>query len=217
MGTFDSLFGNQNAQRTQEATINGLMVGFNKGNRALDKGLTDASAYYDKSLTETDPLKQTYGKGVDMRANALGLNGAEGSQAALQAFQAGPQYQWNMDNTLQALGRSAAAAGRLNSGNTSLDFMKAAYGLSNGAWNDWLGQLGSYDGLASNTAQSRTNTLQGLGNLNYQTGNNKADLAWKMGQGIAQAGANAESSRDAGLGGLIGAGLNYATGTKLFG
>lgn len=217
MGTFDSLFGNQNAQRTQEATINGLMVGFNRGNRALDKGLADATGYYDKALTESDPLKATYGAGVDMYANAMGLNGAEGTQKAQQAFQAGPGYQWDLDQTLQALGRAGSAAGRLNSGNTSLDFMRAAHGAASQAWNNWLGQLGSYDGLASNIAQSRTNTLQGLGNLNYQTGNSKADLAWKMGQGIAQAGANAESSRDAGLGGLIGAGLNYATGTKLFG
>ena len=213
MGTFDSLFGNQNAERATEAQVKGLTMGYTGANKALYKGLTNATTQYDRALTESDPLKATYGKGVDMYANAMGLNGAAGNQAAQDAFTAGPGYQWNMDQTLQALGRAGAAAGRLDSGNTSLDFMKAAQGLSAQEWNNWLQGLSGYNPLASQVAQSRSNTLQGLGDLNYRTGDSAASLAWEFGKGVGNANAEKEKANNSGLGSLIGTGIDL--GTKL--
>jgi hypothetical protein len=215
MGTFDSLFGNQNAERATEAQVKGLTMGYTGANKALKQGLDRATTQYDKALTESDPLKATYGQGVDMYANAMGLNGAEGTAAAQGAFQAGPGYQWNLDQTLQGLGRAGAAAGRLNSGNTSLDFMKAAQGLSAQEWNNWLQGLSGYNGLASNTAQSRAGTLQGLGDLGYKTGDSAASLAWAFGQGVGNANAEKEKNNNAGLGSLIGTGIDL--GSKLLG
>ncbi|MFG1359956.1 hypothetical protein [Xanthobacter pseudotagetidis] len=214
MGTFDSLFGNQNAKRATEAQVKGLTMGYTGAAKALNKGLAGATTQYDKALTESDPLKATYGQGVDMYANAMGLNGAAGSQAAQDAFTAGPGYQWNMDQTLQALGRAGAAAGRLDSGNTSLDFMKAAQGLSAQEYNNWLAGLQGYNGLASNVAASRAGTLQGLGDLNFAKGNSAASLAWEFGKGVGNANAEKEKANNSGLGSLIGTDIDL--GTKLF-
>lgn len=112
-------------------------------------------------------------QGLD-KYNALTLGSGADIQQAL-AGNAG--YQFNMDQGLQALQRSRAAGGMLNSGNTDTDTLAFAQGLAGqqlsaerAALNPYLGMyqqgiggqagvLGTQAGAASDYYTSRANTL----------------------------------------------------------
>lgn len=134
-------------------------------------------------------------------ADALGLNGQEGSSAALDRFQTGPGYEFAMNQGLDAVNRSAAARGQLNSGNTSMDTLNFATGLANQEWGGYLDRLGGYD------QSNRNMYMQGIGG---QAGS-LSDLA-----GLAQ---NATGQRLNLIGevtnGLMGANNQYASGSQM--
>jgi hypothetical protein len=67
----------------------------------------------------TQYLEPVYDQGMDARRyqlGALGLPGGVGREEFDRAFQESPGYQFQMDQGVQALDRSAAARGMLNSG-----------------------------------------------------------------------------------------------------
>lgn len=93
-----------------------------------------------------DPSIATANAGANMYANGLGLNGAAGNAAATGAFQAGPGYQFQLDQGLQALTRAASAGGMLASGNTLAAGTEYGQGLANQEYGNWLGRLQPYVG-----------------------------------------------------------------------
>lgn len=93
-----------------------------------------------------DASTATAGRGADLYADALGINGADGNARATGAFQAGPGYNFAMDQGLQALNRSASAAGMLASGNTLTAATQYGQGLANQEYGSWLGRLAPYVG-----------------------------------------------------------------------
>lgn len=91
-----------------------------------------------------NPSIKTATRGADLYADALGINGAGGNERATGAFQTGPGYQFQMDQGLQALNRSASAAGMLPSGNTLLAATDYGQGVANQEYGNWLGRLSGY-------------------------------------------------------------------------
>lgn len=129
--------------------------------------------------------------------DALGVRGAEGVGRAQQAFQAGPGYQFALDQGLQALNRRRAAGGMLNSGNADADSMRYATGLANQEYGNWLSRLDSLDQRAVNTDQLAAGNDQfaanyGLSLANQRAGvqNNLANLATQYGLGQINYGTN---------------------------
>lgn len=84
-------------------------------------------------------------RGADLYADANGLNGPEGVARAQQAFQTGPGYQFQLDQGLQALNRSAAAGGMGASGNALLEAQRYGQGLANQEWGSYLSRLAPYN------------------------------------------------------------------------
>ncbi|MCC6734907.1 MAG: hypothetical protein IT534_02125 [Bauldia sp.] len=84
--------------------------------------------------------------GADMHANALGLNGADGSAAAAAAFRASPGYQWSVDQALEAMLRGASAGGMLASGNTLAAATELGRNLADQEFGGWTDDLAGYLG-----------------------------------------------------------------------
>ena len=113
MGLLDTLFGG--GAETEAADKNRAL--YNQygttGQGYLDTGLTQSTGALNSALGAYAPLSalaSKYGQGTDMYMNSLGLNGAAGNTAATNAFQAGPGYQFQMDQGLDAINRQRAAA-----------------------------------------------------------------------------------------------------------
>lgn len=141
-------------------------------------------------------LGARFGLGSQLYSDALGLNGAEGNARAVNAFQAGPGYQFALDQGLDAVNRARNASGGLRSGNTDVDALKFAQGLAGQTWQQWLGNLSPYNQLelsaASGAAAGNAGIGQQLANLGVTganiltgAGQNKANVASGQGNTLA--------------------------------
>lgn len=79
--------------------------------------------------------------GLDLYGNALGLGGLDGQAQAQRTFQSSPGYQFQMDQGVQALDRSAAAQGGLLSGGAAKALTGFGQGLANQDYGQWLDRL----------------------------------------------------------------------------
>lgn len=123
-----------------------------------------------------EPYAQAGNSGLSMYQDALGLNGAAGNQRATNAFQAGPGYQFQMDQGMQALNRSAASRGMLASGNNSADLMRYGQGLANQEHGNWLSRLGGLGNMGMQAAQGQTGRQNTLSALDYGYGQGQAGI-----------------------------------------
>lgn len=105
------------------------------------------------------PLSQTAG----MEANALGLNGPAGTQAAQAAFQTGPGFQFAMEQGLDAVNRNANAAGMGASGNMLREAQTFGQGLGQQEYNNWLNNLRQRESLYAPLAGRAADVGQTLG------------------------------------------------------
>lgn len=157
----------------------------NAGTTGAMGKLGDAGNAYD-SLSA---LGSKYGAGTDLYLNSLGVNGAAGNQAATAAFQAGPGYDFTMNQGIDALSRKANATGQLVGGNADRDAMTYASGLANqtyGAWQSNLAglvnpELQATSGAATGNAGVATNEA----NLLNTSGQNKAQIESGRGSMLA--------------------------------
>lgn len=188
MGLFD-LFSNDNANKAAADANAGATAGYNQlsdlygqGRDALTTNFGDAGDLYKNLFTSYMPGANAYG-------DATGANGAAGYGRATANFQANPGYQFQMDQGVQALDRTHAAAGNLNSGNADADTLKFATGLANQSYGGYVaglapylsGQAGAVSGAAGvdtglGTALNTNLTGQGTAANTTQTtiGNNNA-------------------------------------------
>jgi len=217
-GFFDTLFGGGAEREAAER------------NRALTSQYgTDAQGYLKTGYdTSTGNLNQAigayqplstlaagYNKGGDLWQDALGINGAEGNTRATGAFQAGPGYQFAMDQGLDAVNRRRAAGGMYDSGNADIDTLKFAQGLGNQEYQNWLknlqasGQTGV--GLTGQAAQGQAGGYTNLANLSQkyagdQTGVIGNQLSSNVNSSNLQAQGEASGAKN-----LLGAGLSLAS------
>jgi hypothetical protein len=178
------------------------------GTAALDTGMAGSKDALATAKAEYDPLNATFLKGSGLYADALGLNGADGTSRASQAFQAGPGYQFALDQGLQALQRQYAAAGMNASGNAGIDAMKFATGLANQEYNNWLGNVGGYDSKAMGTANARAGIDSTLANLYQSDASNRVNLFGNTTSGLASANNLQAQGEAAGAKNLLGGALS---------
>jgi hypothetical protein len=203
MGLFD-LFSNDSAEKAADQRNQGLQQGydalsstFGQGRDALTTGANAAGNLYSGL---GDYFKTNYAPGAGAYGDASGANGAAGYTRANANFQANPGYQFQMDQGLQALDRTHAAAGNLNSGNADADTLKYATGLANQSYTNYLSGLQPYLGLdatgqaAATAGQAGAATGLGTGlNQSYQ-GQGTAANANYTGQGASDAAATMNNS-----------------------
>jgi hypothetical protein len=138
------------------------------------------------------PLQPYIGAGtgaIGTLANALGLGGQAGNQQAMSQFQAGPGYQWQTQQALDAVTRNAAAQGMTGSGNALTALQATGNQLANQSWNQWLSNLSGIGNTGLNAAQAQIGNNATLGGLMAGQGLQGANMMNQAGTqmaGIAQ-------------------------------
>lgn len=217
MGIF-SMFSNKNEKAGRDEYTRGLNLGRSKAFGQLDEGERDLRGQYGRADSYFADLFNRYGAGSKLYADALGLGGEEGRNRARGAFQAGPGYQFGVDEALKGVMRNASATGSLASGNTLAALQSRALGLANQEYGGWLDRLGGYDAKAMNTAGSRAGIATGLGDRLLGLAGDRAGIDWAAETGIGTARGNYELDKDRTSGNIFGAltgGLKL--GAKLLG
>jgi hypothetical protein len=197
-----------------------LAYGLSGGLGSLQSGMTNANSALQSGIVGYNPYTQAGGSAVGMQANAYGLNGPGGNQAATQAFQAGPGYEWARNQALDAVLRKQNAAGMTASGNTLEELTTLGNNLANQEYDKWrtglsgltnvglqgtAGQQQGYTNMANIAQQGGRDAAtlygnygQNAANLQAQTGGRMADLASREGQ----AASNLYSGTGTGIAGL---------------
>ena|ERR1700693_1734983 len=211
MGIFD-IFNTNDQQDAAKAQIGGIQTGLNSLNSSFNQGRGALTQNYTAGL---QPFLQNYSgatQGTDMLGNALGLNGAQGGDKALQAFQqSNPGYGFQLQQGDNAVLANQAATGQLASGKTNLDLQKFGQGLANQSYNQYVQNLMPYLGASQQAASGIGGLYSGLGNQLNQN---------FMGQGNADYGAytsagNAQANAD--LAGLTASGNILGLGAGILG
>lgn len=222
MGIFDALTG----KPAQEATaLNLARLGALKkeGMGYYDTGRTEALAALDKAGGIYQPLQQKYGAGTDLYLDSLGVNGPEGNARAVGAFQAGPGYDFMVNQSLDALDRRAASRGMLASGNNTIDTLNTVTGLANQEYGNWQNRLGGLISPEMTAAGGAAGVAGNVANLWTTDAQNRVNLASGVTgnmNAVQNQGANAEMAASKNM---LGLGLNLATlgaglpGTSLLG
>lgn len=200
------MFSNDTAEKAAQQRNAGLQQGYDALSSNFDQGrgaLTANSAQgrdwlnsgYGNAANLYSGLgnyfQQQYGGGANAYGDATGANGAEGFGRAQSNFRADPGYGFQMDQGLQALQRTHAAAGNLSSGNADADTLKYSQGLADQSYGNYVSRLAPYLQLAGSgattAAAGQANADVGLGNAlntNY-TGQGTGLNTSYMGQGAA--------------------------------
>ena len=138
---------------------NQLSQQYDQGRTALNTGATNAMNLY-------NPLIASTGAGATAYGNASGANGVAGLQSAMDTFKNSGQYGnygFTLDQGLQAIDRTHAAAGNLSSGNADTDATKYATGLANSTYGSYLSGLQPYLGANQSAVAGGAGVQTGLG------------------------------------------------------
>lgn len=106
-------------------------------------------------------LANQYGQGANLYADSLGINGAQGNQNAVNAFQAGPGYQFALNQGVDAITRGANASGGLG-GNSLRDTIGYGQNLANQEYSNWQNKLAPYNQLQLGATQGAATGNQAI-------------------------------------------------------
>ncbi len=159
------------------------------GRDALTSGYGAAGNLY-AGLGQT--YNNLYGGGAAAYGDATGANGTGGFDRAQANFRSDPGYGFQMDQGLQALQRTHAAAGNLSSGNADADTLKYATGLADQSYGNYVNRLAPYLGMAGQgalastqgQAGAATGLAGGLANLYGNQGQALNSIYTGQGQGL---------------------------------
>lgn len=139
----------------------------------VQTGIDTGSPYLQEATTVLDPITGQKQGVYDLYIDSLGANGPEGRARALEAFQTGPGYQFNLEQMQQGADRFHAGRGSWNSGNALDDLTRLQFGLANNEFGGWQNRLKGEDPTSLYGAKG--DALTNLGNF-FQTGySNKAN------------------------------------------
>lgn len=156
---------------------------------ALRGGVNEATAAYSPLLDAARRYGAAGTQASNASADALGLNGPEGVARAQQTFQAGPGYQFALDQGLESILRNANAAGMAPGGNQLIDAQKFGIGQANQEFDKYRSALAAREGLyvpqesgalgaaASGIGNAALTGGTGAANIITGTGSRLADLA----------------------------------------
>lgn len=176
----------------------------------IDQGEGRSQAALNQAGALYDPYAQTGAQANSMYANAMGLNGAAGSDAARNAFRAGPGYDFQVDEAMRGAERAASAGGMLASGNLMTELLQRGQNLADQEYGGWMDRLANQAGQGLQAAGGKAGTLTNLANLYQGTtgqrlGLDSSIVAGRMGATNQYAqGKEANANAWAGLGQSIG-------------
>lgn len=198
-------------------------------------GLADLQSGVNNAVSAYNPLAEaagTYGgratQASDMSADALGLNGPEGVARATAAFQAGPGYQFGLNQGLESIARNANAGGMVASGNQLRESQTFGQGLANQEFDKWKAGLmgreslyaplerGALGDVASGRGGAYLTGGTGAAGIRTGTAGRLSDLYSGTGKGVAgvYTGAGQSLADLASKGGLALGDIESATGAR---
>lgn len=186
MGLFDIFSGDsaRDAAAQKEAAIrqgySDFVSLFGQGRDALTSNAQTAAGYY-------QPVYDTALRGYDAYADAMGLNGSEGSARARAAFYDSPGYDAQLQAGLDAIDRGAAARGTLSSGGTRAAELKYGNDLASQGWSNYLNSLGGFGGQALGASSGLSSIYGGLGSGLDQSYRAQGQGAYNAALGIGDA------------------------------
>lgn len=175
-----------------------------------DTGMSGSLASLDAARAAYDPLAQKYGAGTNLYLDSLGVNGAEGNQRAVSAFQTNPGYDFMVNQSLDALDRRAASRGMLASGNNTIDTLGTVTGLANQQYSNWQNNLAGLINPEMAATSGVAGVETGRAGLYGQDAQNRVNLASGVTSGQNNQTTQAANAEMAGSGNLWGLGLNLA-------
>jgi hypothetical protein len=134
----------------------------------LDQGAAQGSGYYDQAAAPFQGMTDRGQAGVDEYTRLLNDP---------NSFSLTPGAQFQMDTGIEALNRSAAGRGMLQSGNQTEDILRLGQGVANQDYYNNLQARQPYFGLYGQGAQGQSNALMGQGNMWNQLGRDKSAVA----------------------------------------
>jgi hypothetical protein len=193
--------GNDNLAQGIDYTLGLMREGRDRGTQQLVEGRDQALGYLNQGNATLqgaagayDPLIQRGLAGYDMYSNSLGLNGAAGNAAARGAFQAGPGYQWQVEQATDAAQRAANKTGSLYGGNVIDATTRLGSNLANQEYGNWQTKLQPYMGASQAAVTGKAGQLDLLaqnygkmGDVSSTTGNQLANLSSSTGQAMGGA------------------------------
>lgn len=194
MGLF-SIFSNDDAEQAARDRNQGLQQGYDTLSGLYGQGRDALTTNYGNASSLYKGLMDSTGAGAKAYGDASGANGVAGLQSAMDTFKNSGQYGnygFSLDQGLQALNRTHAAAGNPYSGNADADTLKYATGLANSTYGSYLSGLQPYLGANSSAVAGAAGVDTGLGtalNQSYQ-GQGAAANANYTGQGASNAAAD---------------------------
>jgi hypothetical protein len=180
MGLFD-LFSNDTAERARDMANAGATAGYGQLSDLYGQGRGALTSNYGDAKNLYTGLINSTGSGAKAYGDASGANGVEGLKSAMDTFKNSGQYGnygFALDQGLQALNRTHAAAGNPASGNADADSMKYATGLANSTYGSYLTGLQPYLGANSSAVAGAAGVDTGLGtalNSSYTNQGNAAN------------------------------------------
>jgi hypothetical protein len=221
MGIFDIFTG---APAKEAAEKNSAMFQANKteGTGYLNTGQTNSLASLDKAGGYYAPLSAKYGAATTLGLDALGVNGPQGNTRATEAFQAGPGYQYAVDQSLEGINRSAAARGGAFGGNTLAALSDRAGNMANQEYGSWMDRLQGYTSPELAATAGMAGAEAGKVPVYQGTANSLANLGTNTTNSITGQNTQAANAEMQGSGNLWNFGLNAAKaiasgGTSLLG
>jgi hypothetical protein len=207
MGLFD-VFTGAPAKDAAAKNTGMLLDNQREGTATLNNAQTYSLGALSKAGDMYAPLAQKYGGGTNLYLDSLGVNGADGNTRATQAFQAGPGYQYAVEQALDQTRRAAARDGNLGGGNTLAALSDRAGNMANQEFGNWQTRLGGLISpeLAATTGQAtaeagKVPVYQGTANSLVGLGNNTTNA-------INQQNTQAANAQMQGSGNLWNFGLN---------
>lgn len=181
-------------------------------------GIQLSNALTDQSIQSFQPFARGGTDAYNMTLGALGLGGQGGRDAATEAFQTSPGYDFQLNQGLQAIDRSAAARGSLQSGATLKALQGYGQGLANQEYNNWLGNLGKLSSAGMGALGTQAQLREAQGNRIFSGYGNIGQAQAQQSAGYLGALGNLAGSALSAIGGGMGGGGGMMGGLgKLFG
>ena len=175
MAFLSGLFGgNDSASNAAASAVPFQLMGAQQSLGALGSAYDTAKKEYGTNYY--DPYTTTDTNANTMYANALGFNGASGNKAATDAFPTNPGYNFQLQQGIQALDRSAAGSGLFGSGNAAMALNQYGQGLANQDYGNWLSRLQGLGAQGLTAAAGQTGRQGSLAGIDTGLGNAQAGV-----------------------------------------
>lgn len=195
--------GNSDLTSNYGQAANALTSNYGQAKTDLGNQYAQTQGYLGQATASYQPLINQTAGSVGQYENAIGANGAAGNAAATAAFQAAPGYQYQQDQALGAVQRSAAARGGLAGGNATADILNTATGLANQSYQQYVNNLQNSTGLYTTGLAGQAQGLQAQANASQNYGTQLSGVDTSLGNALAsnsQSLGNALNSNDTALG-----------------